>query len=68
MKNKEKLCGKKGENIMSAATKPTEKAFVLSSKKADVFLKQDNRQFRNLMSKFEKYTKTRHSISDKNNG
>lgn len=52
---------------MAAITKPTEHAFVLSAKKSDDFLKQDNSQFRNIMAKFERYTKKNHSISKKNN-
>lgn len=56
---------KKEGNTMAAITKPTERAFVLSSQKADAFLKQDNSQFRNIMAKFKKYTKKGHSISKK---
>lgn len=55
----------KEENTMSAITKPTERAFVLNPQKASAFLKQDNSQFKNIMAKFEKYTKKSHSISKK---
>jgi hypothetical protein len=34
---------------MATITKPIKQAFVLSSQKADAFLKQDNRKFKNAM-------------------
>lgn len=55
----------KEENTMAAITKPTEQAFVLSNHMSEKFLKQDNSQFRNIMAKFERYTKKSHSISKK---
>ena len=67
MENEDKSYTEKEENAMAAITKPTEHAFVLSAKKSDDFLKQDNSQFRNIMAKFERYTKKNHSISKKNN-
>ena len=56
---------KKEENTMASITKPTEQAFVLSSHMSEKFLKQDNSQFKNIMAKFERYTKKSHSISKK---
>ncbi|KSV58823.1 hypothetical protein [Acetivibrio ethanolgignens] len=47
----------KEEDTMAALTKPTNKAFVLNPKKSEAFLKQDNSQFKNVMAKFEKFTK-----------
>lgn len=52
----------KEEDAM-AMSKPTECAFVLSPQKADMFLKQDNSQFKSIMAKFEKFTKNSHSVS-----
>lgn len=50
---------------MAAIQKPINRAFILNSKKSNDFLKQDNNQFKNVMSKFEKFTKKSHSISNK---
>ena len=61
----EKVYEKKEEDTMATITKPTGCAFILSEKKADTFLKQDNGQFKNIMAKFEKFTKKSHSISEK---
>lgn len=47
---------------MVSITKPTEQAFILDPKKADVFLKQDNRQFRKLMEKVERFTTRNYDI------
>ena len=65
MESNEKLYKDKEENTMAAITKPTDRAFVLDPKKSDEFFKQDNSQFKNIMVKFEKYTKSSHSISKK---
>ena len=54
---------KKEVDTMMSVAKPRERAFVLSSKKANVFLKQNNSQFKNAMAKFEKFNKQKgHSI------
>ena len=65
MENEESKSYEKEENTMAAITKPTDKAFVLSAQKSEAFLKQDNSQFRNIMTKFERYTKKSHGVSKK---
>lgn len=66
MDNKDKVYEEKEEDAMAAMSKPTECAFVLNPQKADAFLKQDNSQFKNIMAKFERFTKNSHSDSRKN--
>ena len=66
MDNEEKVYyEEKEDNTMAAMNKPTECAFVLNPQKADAFLKQDNSQFKNIMAKFEKFTRKGHSIPGK---
>jgi hypothetical protein len=51
---------------MATITKPIKQAFVLSSQKADAFLKQDNRKFKNAMEKYKKFQKqSRYSTTNK---
>lgn len=63
MKDDDEKSYEKEENTMAAITKPTDRAFVLSERKSDIFLKQDNSQFRSIMAKFERYTKKSHGVS-----
>ena len=58
------IANKKEVDTMIPVAKPREQAFVLSSKKANVFLEQNNSQFKNAMAKFEKFNKQKgHSIA-----
>lgn len=45
----------KEEDTMVMTTKPTNQAFILCEKKVEDFLKQDNNQFKNAMTRFEKF-------------
>ena len=64
---REKKCyieKKKEADTMMSIAKPREQAFVLSSKKANTFLNQNNKQFKNARAKFEKFNKQKsHSIA-----
>lgn len=52
----------KGGKTMASKVKSNNHVFVLNPRKADAFLKQDNKNFVQLMKKFNKYTKsTSHS-------
>jgi hypothetical protein len=63
---KDKICLKKEVDTMAALKENENHAFILASDKVELFINQDNTQFKNAMERLGKVKKLKnHSVDDK---